>query len=97
MDQQRLGQTVTTPSIISVSDRESSSTSYTDADRGSVHESAAGDNDEDASKPDALLDDDPFSSEASKRLFDAIDELRRCGVGQDLDLPQVCILRSTLL
>jgi hypothetical protein len=36
-----------------------------------------------------LLGEDPFSSEQSKALFDAIDELRICGAGQDLDLPQV--------
>jgi hypothetical protein len=36
-----------------------------------------------------LLSKDPFGSEQSKALFDAIDELRICGAGQDLDLPQV--------
>jgi hypothetical protein len=36
-----------------------------------------------------LLDEDPFSSTQSKALFDAIDKLRICGAGQDLDLPQV--------
>lgn len=36
-----------------------------------------------------LLEDDPFSSEASKILFDGVDELRRCGAAVDLDLPQV--------
>jgi hypothetical protein len=36
-----------------------------------------------------LLSEDPFGSEQSKALFDAIDELRICGAGQDLDLPQV--------
>ena len=36
-----------------------------------------------------LLHDDPFSNETSKRLFDAIDELRKCGAGEVLDLPQV--------
>jgi hypothetical protein len=39
-----------------------------------------------------LLAEDPFSSDASKLLFDAVNELRGCGVGQDLDLPQVCLL-----
>src|SRR5882762_10015863 len=34
-----------------------------------------------------LLSEDPFSSEQSRALFDAIDELRICGAGQDLDLP----------
>ncbi len=36
-----------------------------------------------------LLAEDPFRTEKSKRLFEAIDELRRCGAGQDLELPQV--------
>jgi hypothetical protein len=36
-----------------------------------------------------LLSEDPFASAQSKALFDAIDELRICGAGQDLDLPQV--------
>lgn len=36
-----------------------------------------------------LLADDPFGSEYSKLLFEAIDRLRTCGAGQDLDLPQV--------
>jgi hypothetical protein len=33
----------------------------------------------------------PFDSKASKELFDAIDKIRKCGAGQDLDLPQVSI------
>jgi hypothetical protein len=36
-----------------------------------------------------LLAEDPFLSGDSKLLFEAIDELRKCGAGQDLDLPQV--------
>jgi hypothetical protein len=36
-----------------------------------------------------LLEEDPFSSEASKVLFDGMDKLRRCGAAIDLDLPQV--------
>lgn len=36
-----------------------------------------------------LLEEDPFSSEASKILFDGVDELRSCGAAVDLDLPQV--------
>jgi hypothetical protein len=36
-----------------------------------------------------LLEEDPFSSRASKVLFDGMDELRRCGTAVDLDLPQV--------
>ena len=39
--------------------------------------------------PSALLADDPFRTGESKLLFEAIDELRRCGAGQDLELPQV--------
>lgn len=35
-----------------------------------------------------LLDEDPFSSEASKVLFDGVDKLRGCGASVDLDLPQ---------
>lgn len=41
---------------------------------------------------DALLKNDPFSNETSKRLFNAIDDLRNCGAGQDLDLPQLVIV-----
>ena len=44
---------------------------------------------ESSSQAEELLDKDPFGSEKSKRLFEAIDELRGCGAGQDLDLPQV--------
>ena len=43
----------------------------------------------DTSETATLLEDDPFSSEASKVLFDGMDELRRCGAAVDLDLPQV--------
>lgn len=39
--------------------------------------------------PESLLANDPFDNPISKLLFDAIDNLRGCGVGQDLDLPQV--------
>jgi hypothetical protein len=39
-----------------------------------------------------LLEEDPFSSEASKVLFDGMDDLRRCGAAVDLDLPQVTYL-----
>lgn len=46
--------------------------------------------DSDVQDSEGLLNDDPFSNEISKRLFDAIDDLRKCGAGQDLDLPQVC-------
>ncbi|KFX86692.1 hypothetical protein V490_08938 [Pseudogymnoascus sp. VKM F-3557] len=43
-------------------------------------------------EPETLLHDDPFSSETSKQLFNAIDELRKCGAGQILDLPQLVIV-----
>jgi hypothetical protein len=39
-----------------------------------------------------LLEEDPFSSEASKVLFDGVDDLRRCGAAVDLNLPQVSLL-----
>ncbi|KAG9238404.1 P-loop containing nucleoside triphosphate hydrolase protein [Amylocarpus encephaloides] len=41
---------------------------------------------------DTLLSDDPFSNESSRILFEGIDRLRRCGAGQDLDLPQLVIV-----
>ncbi|RDL36733.1 Uncharacterized protein BP5553_06085 [Venustampulla echinocandica] len=44
------------------------------------------------SEPITLLADDPFNSKESKLLFDAIDELRECRVGQELDLPQLVIV-----
>ncbi|KFY41097.1 hypothetical protein V494_03202 [Pseudogymnoascus sp. VKM F-4513 (FW-928)] len=43
-------------------------------------------------EPETLLHDDPFSSKTSKQLFNAIDELRKCGAGQVLDLPQLVIV-----
>ena len=36
-----------------------------------------------------LLSEDPFSSEESRVLFEAIDKMRMCGAGQDINLPQV--------
>lgn len=42
-----------------------------------------------ARRSSILLAEDPFGSDESKLLFDAIDQLRSCGAGQDLDLPQV--------
>jgi hypothetical protein len=44
---------------------------------------------EPARKPSTLFAEDPFATGESKLLFEAIDELRRCGAGQDLHLPQV--------
>jgi len=48
----------------------------------------------DSPEPRTILDanDDPFSTEASRILFDSIDELRRSGAGQVLDLPQLVIV-----
>lgn len=45
----------------------------------------------DHSVPDAtpLLDESAFYNKQSKRLFEAIDELRRCGASHDIDLPEV--------
>ncbi|KAE9365430.1 P-loop containing nucleoside triphosphate hydrolase protein [Stipitochalara longipes BDJ] len=43
-------------------------------------------------KTSQLLSEDPFGSAQSKALFDAIDQLRICGAGQDLDLPQLVIV-----
>ncbi|KAH6666614.1 P-loop containing nucleoside triphosphate hydrolase protein [Halenospora varia] len=40
----------------------------------------------------SILCEDPFSNESSRILFDSIDQLRRCGAGQDLDLPQLVIV-----
>lgn len=36
-----------------------------------------------------LLNDDPFRNEHTQRLFEAIDELRRCGADHDVGLPEV--------
>lgn len=36
-----------------------------------------------------LLEEDPFSSEASKILFDGVDELRKCDAAVHLGLPEV--------
>ena len=38
---------------------------------------------------DPLLSDDPFKSEQSQKLFEAIDELRSCGANHHFDLPEV--------
>jgi hypothetical protein len=73
----------------SVSDPGSPTTSYIDAEPGPDHQLNVEDSHAGGSKSPGLLSEDPFSSEASQRLFNAIDELRQCGAGQDLDLPQV--------
>jgi hypothetical protein len=44
---------------------------------------------EPGTKSSILLAQDPFVSDDSKLLFEAIDEMRKCGAGKDLDLPQV--------
>ena len=76
-------------STASVSDPGSPTTSYSDAESGPDHQFKAEASQPSTSKSDSLLNEDPFRSAASQRLFNAIDELRRCGAGQDLDLPQV--------
>ena len=39
-----------------------------------------------------LLSEDPFKSEQSQKLFEAIDELRTCGANHEVDLPEVFVL-----
>lgn len=63
--------------------------SDTDAERASTPKSDPKDGQDTKPDQETLLHDDPFSSETSKQLFNAIDELRKCGAGQILDLPQV--------
>lgn len=36
-----------------------------------------------------LLSEDSFQNEQSRRLFEAIDELRSCGANHEIDLPEV--------
>ena len=36
-----------------------------------------------------LLDEDAFQNEQSRKLFEAIDELRSCGANNDIELPEV--------
>ncbi|EPE35352.1 P-loop containing nucleoside triphosphate hydrolase [Glarea lozoyensis ATCC 20868] len=60
-----------------------------DEDSKTTYESSQEDNDD---APTSILSNDPFSSESSRILFESIDELRRCGAGQDLDLPQLVIV-----
>ena len=36
-----------------------------------------------------LLGQDAFQTDESQRLFEAIDDLRRCGAKQEIDLPEV--------
>ncbi|KAL8719774.1 MAG: hypothetical protein Q9225_003262 [Loekoesia sp. 1 TL-2023] len=42
--------------------------------------------------PDTLLNEDPFRSETSQRLFEAIDELRSCGANYEIGLPELVIV-----
>ena len=46
---------------------------------------------------DPLLSEDPFKSEQSQKLFEAIDELRTCGANHEVDLPEVtmCLIDPT--
>ena len=37
-----------------------------------------------------LLDEDAFQNEQSRKLFEAVDELRSCGAN-DIDLPEVSL------
>ena len=62
---------------------------FTESEADSTEECYSSPNSEISGHLDELLDKDPFSTETSKLLFDAIDRLRDCGAGQDLDLPQV--------
>ncbi|KAI9786023.1 MAG: hypothetical protein M1816_008175 [Peltula sp. TS41687] len=39
-----------------------------------------------------LLNESAFQNEQSKKLFEAIDELRRCGANHDIDLPELVIV-----
>ncbi|TVY23382.1 Dynamin-A [Lachnellula hyalina] len=39
-----------------------------------------------------ILSEDPFGNEDSQKLFESIDKLRKCGAGQDLDIPQLVIV-----
>lgn len=39
------------------------------------------------------LTENPFDSESSRILFDAIDQLQSCDAGQDIDIPQVSNLK----
>lgn len=36
-----------------------------------------------------LLSEDPFKSERSQKLFEAIEELRSCGANHHVELPEV--------
>lgn len=38
---------------------------------------------------DKVIPDNPFDTESSRALLDAMDELQSCGVSQELAIPQV--------
>jgi hypothetical protein len=73
----------------SASNLASPTTTHTDEDSQSNRESHGTNKAEATPKSDLILSEDPFSSETSKQLFDAINERRRCGAGGNLNLPQV--------
>ncbi|KAI0151759.1 vacuolar sorting protein VPS1 [Xylariaceae sp. FL1272] len=41
-----------------------------------------------------MITENPFESESSRVLFDAVDELQRCGASHSLDIPQLVIVGS---
>ena len=43
----------------------------------------------DTAETDSLLGQDAFQTSESQRLFEAIDDLRRCGAKKEIDLPEV--------
>jgi hypothetical protein len=61
----------------------------TESEVDSTEDCYSSPNSETSTHHEDLLSKDPFGSESSKLLFDAIDRLRDCGAGQDLELPQV--------
>jgi hypothetical protein len=44
---------------------------------------------------DQFLATDSFQNEQSRRLFEAIDELRSCGANHEIDLPEVGRIHAT--
>lgn len=49
-----------------------------------------------AFKSDPILNEDAFQTEQSKRLFDAIDELRSCGANNEIGLPEASWIQLLL-
>jgi hypothetical protein len=66
---------------------------HTDSSEKAIpkHKHSGSDSDVNGGVATTLLEEDPFSSEASKILFDGVDKLRGCGAAVDLDLPQVSL------